>query len=380
MKNKIIKNMKDLEKVLGEGDAPISETPPYFAECDNYHNVSIVTGAPDTFDFDFRKEPDNPWNEHTEKVVAEFNTKEKLRNGVSRELNELQQQFANSGFEQFYFLPANVSGLISWIFLNNAMAAGFNSKGRPMLYFGKMKNTVRVPEPGLVEYLLATHPAKLIGDSNTEHGFEIGHAKTYTMEGKGDQLPMSLPIMAEGILVEGKQSKNRFYHIVINCSGRRTDTKALPEYTDFSGNYVIEIPLSDHEKTGAYHGNVAVLYYNNKDGERGVVYVPMMLHEDHRSFVYEMFKTFFGERNVHTITDKDEKLFDEALNNLSMNSISTGEGRMIVSANNPWTNCYLEHIVGVDLLKVDMKAIALGGGGLQCCYTALNKNPLKIVK
>ncbi len=372
--SKIIQTMKDLDTILSKGKVPISFTPPYFAESENYDNISIITGSPKTFDFDLKKEPDNPWNSTLETLREEqpdvfplVSTKKKLRKRTKYELNQLQKQFANAGFDNFYYLPANVPGMISWIFINNAMAASFDSKGRPLLYFGKMKNLVRVPEPSLVEYYLTNHSANLI------NGFEIGHAINYTMEGKGDQLPMSLPL-----IIDGKQSKDQFYHMIINCSGRRTNTNALEEYADFSRNYVIEIPLSSHSETGAYHGNVAILYYQNMDGDRGVVYVPDMLQSNKRRFVEYMFETFFGQEHVHQITSSNKFLYEEAIKKLSMNAISVGHGRMICSSNNPWTNAYLKDKVGLELLEIDMKAIALGGGGLQCCYTALNKTPLNI--
>lgn len=366
--NKVIRSMNDLENLLTEGIIPITETPPYFAESNDYSKISIVTGAADTFDSDLKKEPDNQWNTSPEET-RKFTTKEEIREQVRLELEQLKTQFANSGFDNFYYMPANVPGMISWIFINNAMAAGFNSDGKPMIYFGKMKNLVRIPEPSLVEYYLTNHPAKPIED------FIIEHATKHTMEGKGDQLPMSLPIIKDE-----KQSKNRFYHMIINCSGRRTHSMALEEYAEVSGNFVIEIPLSDNETTGAYHGNVAILYYQNLDGDRGVIYVPVMLREDKRDFVYDMFKTFFGESNVHPILENDGRLYNEALSNLSMNCVSTGKGRMIASKNNPWTNNYLEHEIGLKILDVDMQGISLGGGGLQCCYTALNKLPLKMEK
>ena len=63
-----------------------------------------------------------------------------------------------------------------------------------------------------------------------------------------------------------------------------------------------------------------------------------------------------------------------------MNVINVGPGKMIASSNNPETNSFLEQELGMEILGVDMKAIALGGGGLQCCYTALNNNPLQIVR
>ena len=53
---------------------------------------------------------------------------------------------------------------------------------------------------------------------------------------------------------------------------------------------------------------------------------------------------------------------------------------MIASKNNPWTNNYLKHEIGLNVLEVEMQGISLGGGGLQCCYTALNKSPLKMEK
>ena len=360
--NKIIRSMSDLETVLSSEDVPISATPTYFAETNNPDQVSIIAGASDTFDFDLEKEPDNRW---IAQVSERFNDRSKLRYRTGVELLELKQRFEEAGFKNFYFLPAEVQGTISWIFINNAMSAGFNSEGKPLLYFGKMKNLCRLPEPALVEYYLRSHP------KNPVEGFVFGHATIHTMEGKGDQLPMSLPLIKDG-----KQSRDEFYHIVINCSGRRTHPLALEEFAQASGNLVIEIPLSDDPVTGAYHGNVAIMYYQDKNSNRGVVYVPDMLREDKRDFVYEMFKTFFGQDQIHRITSSMPELYKESIELLSMNGISVGKGRMISSKNNIQTNEFLREVIGLDILEVDMQAISLGGGGLQCCYTALNRNPL----
>ncbi len=358
----VVRSMSDLEIALS--NAPISSTPVYFAEVDNKDNISIIAGASDTFDFDIAKEPDNRW---IAEASERYKDRATLRYRTGIELLELKQRFKDVGFENFYFLPAEVKGTISWIFINNAMSAGFNSEGKPFLYFGRMKNLCRLPEPALVEYYLR------INHANVVEGFEFGYAKNHAMEGKGDQLPMSLPLMKDGI-----QSKDEFYHIVINCSGRRTHSLALEEYSQASGNFVIEIPLSDHPITGAYHGNVAMMYYQGKDKNRGVVYVPDMLREDKRDFVYEMFKTFFGKDQVYRITSDMPELHKESIELLSMNGISVGKGKLISSKYNVQTNRFLRDVVGLDILEVDMQAISLGGGGLQCCYTALNKTPLRI--
>jgi len=362
--NKIIRSMSDLEKVLSV--VPISVTPSYFAESEDPTQVSIISGASDTFDFDIVKEPDNRW---IAQVSERFNDRIKLRYRTGIELLELKQRFEEAGFENFYFLPAEVQGTISWIFINNAMSAGFDSEGKPFLYFSKMKNLCRLPEPALVEYYLRSNVSNLV------EGFTFSHARDHSMEGKGDQLPMSLPVIKDG-----KQSQDEFYHLIINCSGRRTHPLALEEYARASGNFVIEIPLSDHPRTGAYHGNVAIMYYQDKDNNRGVVYVPDMLREDKRDFVYEMFKTFFGKDHVHRINSDQNDLYQESIERLSMNTIAVGQGKIISSNNNPVTNDFLRHQLGLELLEVDVQAISLGGGGLQCCYTALNKTPLRILK
>ena len=205
------------------------------------------------------------------------------------------------------------------------------------------------------------------------------------MEGKGDQLPMTIPIIKDGY-----QSKDEFYHVIINCSGRRTLPKAIEEYALKSGNYVVDLPIALEKERkkmmldggkkdiGAYHGNVGIAYYQDKNDERGVIYVPDMLKPDSEEFAYKTFTTLFGEDHVHPIVknlntklykDKailNKALYYEAVGKLSMNMISTGKGRVITSKGNINTNAFLESELGLEVLSVYMTAIDLGGGGLQC--------------
>ena len=220
----------------------------------------------------------------------------------------------------------------------------------------------------LVEFFLKG----LAGGPNLLEGIVLEHASVSPMEGKGDQLPMSIPVLGED---------NSFYHLIVNCSGRRTSLQALEEYALKTENYVLDIPLSNDPKTGAYHGNVAIFYFQDKEGNRGVTYVPKMLLAEKRGFIHEAFCTLFGSNHVHAITEEDlPMVYGESLRNLTMNVISVGQGRIISSSNNHHTNGFLEEVLGLEVLPVDMQAIALGGGGLQCCYTAINRQPLEIVK
>jgi len=373
-KFQIIRSMKDLEEALRRELVPISSTPPYFAESKEPKLIDIVTGAADTFWYDHIADSDNQWIGKTKAWKELYDTQEKASARVALELKELEHRFKEAGFPNFYYLPANIQGMINWIFINNAFCSGFDSHGEPLVYFGNMRNDNRKPEPSIVEFFL-----RGLGENipNLLNNINVAHAEKleYTMEGKGDQLPMSLP------LFNGQeQSQTQFYHAVINCSGRRTHPKAIEEYAIKSGNYVIEIPLSSDNQKGAYHGNVAIFYYAKDDGTRGVVYVPDMLREDKRDFVKNMFSIFFGEDNVRPITDSDGGLYEEAIRNLTMNVISVGSGRIISSKNNPITNRFISEEIGLRILEVDMQAISLGGGGLQCCYTAINHNPLDIIR
>ena len=376
----VIQTMEDLEEALKEELIPISRTPLYFPEHEEKGNVVIITGDGDTFSYDAVADGDNKWvgasSDVTKMAQRVFNTPKKVRARVIAELAELEAQFNHAGFNNFHYLPASVEGMFNWIYINNAMAAGFNAEGKPYLYFSSMRNDNRKPEPVLVEFEL-----RGLGGStkNLLENIVVGRASgRWPMEGKGDQLPMSLPV-----LVNGRQSSDAFYNAVINCSGRRTSPEAIGEYAAQSGNYVIEIPLPDDSAanpSAAYHGNVGIFYFQKKDGTRGVTYIPEMLREDARNFVYGMFSTFFGKENVYCITPEMKEVYQEGTTNLSMNVISVGLGRIISSQNHPATNRFLERELGLEVLPVDMKAIGLGGGGLQCCYTALQHRELEIIR
>ncbi len=376
----IIQTTEDLEEALENELIPISRTPPYFAEQGNKDNVVIITGDGDTFSYDPVADADNTWVGASSDVTAMaqrvFNTPKKVRARVIAELAELEAQFKQVGFQNFQYLPASVEGMMNWIYINNAMTAGFNVEGKPFLYFGSMRNDNRKPEPVVVEFAL-----RGLGRStrNLLENIVVGRASgKWPMEGKGDQLPMSLPVMESG-----RQRSDLFYHAVINCSGRRTLPEAIGEYATQSGNYVIEIPLpreSAANPSAAYHGNVGIFYFQKKDGTRGVTYIPDMLRENARDFVFKMFSTFFGRENVHRITPEMGDVYTEGTTNLSMNVIFVGNGKIISSQNHPATNRFLEQELGLEVLPVDMKAIGLGGGGLQCCYTALQQRELEIVR
>ncbi len=368
--HQVVRDMGDLSFVIDNGLLPISNTAPYFAETFDKDAIHIITGAADSFWYDPIKDGDNRW---VKELSKKYNTPKKARKRVAQELKSLENCFAKAGFNNFHYLPANVQGMINWIFLNNAMAAGFDHEGTSSIYFGNMKNDNRKPEPSLVEFYL-TGCGDVIPKLTKDMRIERAQQREFNMEGKGDQLPMSLPV-----LVDGKPT-GQFYHAIINCSGRRTDPKALEEFAARTGNYVIDVPLSDDPITGAYHGNVAIFYFQQKDGIRGVTYVPDMLEEGKRNFVSNMFNTFFGKDNVHAITGKHGALYKECIENITMNVINVGPGSMIASTRNPETNKFLERELGMEILGVDMDGIALGGGGLQCCYTALNKNHLEMAR
>lgn len=378
--NKVIKSMADLEQALDL--IPISRTPPYFAEGGNKDKVSIIAGAADTFWYDANADADNPWVGQIKEWSEKYNTPGKAGSKITRELNELEQKFKEAGFNNFYYLPATTKGMINWIYINNAMAAGFDSKGEPLLYFGNMKNGNRKPEPALVEFFLSGagydfgyNIPNLLDKIKVAHAMNKEENRNWTMEGKGDQLPMSLPVMEKE-----QQSQDKFYHLVVNCSGRRTHPQALEEYALKSGNYVVEIPLSDDPKNGAYHGNVAIFYFQKKDKTRGVTYIPEMLASEKRDFIDKMFSTFFGKENVYKITSANKELYEEGINRLTMNVISVGAGKIISSAHHCHTNRFITEELGLEILKVDLQAITLGGGGLQCCYTAINHQPLEIIR
>ena len=376
----IIQSMEDLQEALDKELIPLSRTPPYFAEQEEKGKVVIIAGDGDTFSYDPVADSDNLWtgafSNVTKMAQRVFNTPKKLHARVIAELAELEAQFNSAGFQNFHYLPASVEGMFNWIYINNAMAAGFNAEGKPYLYFSSMKNDNRKPEPVLVEFELRGLGS---GKSNLLENLLVGRASgKWPMEGKGDQLPMSLPVFRDG-----RQRSDAFYHAVINCSGRRTSPEAIGEYAAQSGNYVIEIPLPEDSvanPSAAYHGNVGIFYFQKKDGTRGVTYIPDMLREDARDFVYGMFSTFFGKENVHRITPEMRDLYGEGTTNLSMNVVSVSLGRIISSQNHPATNRFLEDELGLQVLPVDMKAIGLGGGGLQCCYTALQYQELEMVR
>ncbi len=382
----IIRTIRDLEEALEKELIPISRTPPYFAERGNKDKAVIVMGDGDTFTYDSAADGDNTWvgagNGVTQAAKHNFNTAERLHARVLTELMELEEQFQKAGFNHVDYLPSG-AGLMNWIYINNAMAAGFNAEGKPYLYFGSMRNDNRKPEPVLVEHTLRGFGERRFNRVSCEishlEGLIIGHASgKYPMEGKGDQLPMSLPVMEHG-----KQKDDTFYHAVINCSGRRTAPEAIREYAAQSGNYVIEIPLpesSGSNHVAAYHGNVALFYFQKKEGTRGVCYIPDMLREDARDFAYSMFSMFFGEENVHRITQEMKEVYKEGTENLSMNVIALGEGRIVSSENHPATNLFLEKELELEVLPVNMRAISLGGGGLQCTYSAFQYADLEITR
>lgn len=382
----IINTMESLEEALEKELVPISRTPSYFAERENKEQIVIITGSGNTFSYDPLADSDNQWvgasSDVTSVAQRAFNTPVRLRTRVMVELMELEEQFQKAGCNHFDYLPAG-AGLMNWIYINNAMAFSFNAEGKPFLYFGSMHNDNRKPEPVLVEHALRGFGEREFNrvqcPVNHLEGLIIGHAGgKYPMEGKGDQLPMSLPVMENG-----KQKDDAFYHAIINCSGRRTSPEAIREYAAQSGNYVIEIPLPDDSaanSSAAYHGNVGIFYFQKKDGIRGVCYVPDMLREDTRDFAYPMFSAFFGKENVHRITPEMGEVYREGTTNLSLNAISMGDGKIISSQNHPATNKFLEQELGLEVLPVNMRAIGLGGGGLQCTYTALQYAPLEIIR